>query len=98
GGVVHSVLAGEEGESGDRGQADDQRHQQSDEPLPPADGPPVGVAAGVQEVAFGLAERQVAGGVGADPGGGFGRGGQQGATVEVGRVAGVAGPVGGGGV
>ena len=98
GGVVHGVLAGEEGEGRDRGQADDQGHEQSDEPLPSADGPPVGVAAGVQEVAFGLAERRVAGGVGADPGGGVGGGRQQAAAVEVGPVAGVAGPLGGGGV
>jgi len=52
----------------------------------------------VQEVAFGLAERWVASGVGSDPGGGFGGGRQQAAGVEVGRVAGVAFPVGRGGV
>ncbi len=98
GGVVHGVLAGEEGEGSDRGQADDQGHEQCDEPLPPAYGPAVGVAAGVQEVTLGLAERRVAGGIGADPGGGAGRGLQQAAAVEVGPVAGVAGPLGGGGV
>ena len=54
-------------------------------------------AAGVEEVAFGPAERRVAGGVGADPGGGAGRCLQQAAGIEVGPVAGVAGPLGGGG-
>ena len=97
GGVVHSVLAGGEGDGRDRGQADDQGHQQSDKPLPPADGPPVSMATGMQEVTFGLAERRVARGIGTDPGGGIGGSGQQGAAIEVGRVAGVAGPVGGGG-
>ena len=56
------------------------------------------MATGVEEVTLGLAERQVAGGIGADPGGGAGRGLQQAAAVEVGRVAGMAGPLGGGGV
>ena len=55
----------------------------------------VSTVAGVEEVTFGLAERRVAGGIGADPGGGFGGGLQQAAAVEVGRVAGVARPVGG---
>jgi hypothetical protein len=47
--------------------------QASDHCLPPADGSPVSMAAGVQEVALGLAERRVAGGVGGDPGCGAGR-------------------------
>ena len=51
--------------------------------------------AGVQEVTFGLAERRVASGISADPGGGAGRCRQEAATVEVGPVAGVAGPLGG---
>ena len=71
--------------------------QASDHCLPPADGPPVSVAAGAQEVTLGLAERRVAGGIGADPGRGVGRCGQQAAGVEVGPVAGLAGPLGGGG-
>ena len=75
-----------------------QGEQASDHCLPPADGPAVSMAAGVQEVTLGLAERRVAGGIGADPGGGVGGGLQQAAAVEVGRVAGVAGPLGGGGV
>ncbi len=89
------VVGGDPG-GGERGQG--QGEQASDHRLPPADGPAVRVAAGVQEVAFGLAERRVAGGVGADPACCAGRGGQQAAAVEVGRVAGVEGPVGGGGM
>ena len=91
GGVVDGDPGG-----GDGGQG--QGEQASDHCLPPADGPPVSTAAGVEEVTFGLAERRVAGGVSADPGGGVGRGLQQAAAVKVGRVAGLAGPLGGGGV
>ena len=91
GGVVHGDPGG-----GDGGQGEGEKA--GDHCLPPARGPAVGAAAGVQEVTLGLAERRVAGGVGADPGGGVGGGLQQAAAVEVGRVAGVAGPLGGGGV
>ena len=62
--------------------------------VPPARGAAVSAVAGVEEVTFGLAERRVARGIGADPGGGFGGGLQQAAAVEVGRVAGVACPFG----
>ena len=91
GGVVRGDPGGGDGDQGEGEQA-------SDHCLPPADAPPVSMAAGAQEVTLGLAERRVAGGIGADPGGGVGRRGQQAAGVEVGRIAGVAGPVGGGGV
>ena len=56
------------------------------------------LAAGVQEVTLGLAQRRVAAGIGADPGRGLGRCLQQAAAVEIGRVAGLAFPLGGGGV
>ena len=91
GGVADGDPGGGEGGQGEGEQA-------GDHCLPPADGPPVRMAAGVQEVTLGLAERRVAAGIGADPGGGLGRCLQQAAAVEVGRVAGVAGPLGGGGV
>ena len=68
--------------------------QARDRCAPPARGAAAGAVAGVQEVPFGLAQRRVAGGVGAGPGGGFGGGLQEGSAVEVGRVAGVAGPFG----
>src|SRR5439155_2759290 len=96
--LVCSVLAGTDGQHRGRSQADDQDCEECGEPLPPPHVPSVGTVAGVEEVAFGLAERRVAGGVGGDPGGGAGGGGQQGAAVKVGRVAGVAGLGGGGGV
>ena len=64
GGVVHGDPGGGEGGQGEGEQA-------GDHCLPPADRPAVGVAAGVQEVTLGLAERRVAGGIGADPGGGL---------------------------
>jgi len=51
-----------------------------------------------EEVTFGLGERRVAGGISAHPGCGVGRCLEQAAAVEVGRVAGVAFPAGGGGV
>jgi hypothetical protein len=91
GGVVDGDPGGGEGGQGEGEQASDHR-------LPPADRPLMSIAAGVQEVTLGLAERRVAGRIGADPGGGAGRRGQQGAGVEVGPVMGVAGPFGGGGV
>src|SRR6185437_16044821 len=91
GGVVRGDPGGGNGDQGEGEQA-------GDHGLPPADAPPVGVVAGVQEVTLGRAERRVAGGIGTDPGGGFSGGRQQGAAVEVGPVAGVAGPLGGGGV
>ena len=81
---------------GDSDQGEDQ--QASDHCLPPARGSLASAVAGVQEVPFGLAERRVARGVGVHPGDGFGGGRQQGAGVEVGRVAGVACPVGRGGL
>ena len=90
GGVVDGDPGG-----GDGGQG--QGQQASDHCLPPADGPPVSMATSVEEVTFGLAERWVAGGVSADPGGGVGRGLQQAAAVKVGPVAGLADPLGGGG-
>src|SRR6266567_950747 len=97
GGVVHGGLAGDEGEGSGRGQADYQGHKQCDEPLPSAYGPVESVVADVEEVTLGLAERRVAGGIGADPSSGSGRCLQQAAAVEVGRVAGVVCPLGGGG-
>ena len=89
------VVDGDPGR-GDGGQR--QGEQAGDHCPPQADGTPVSMATGVQEVTLGLAERRVAGGIGADPGGGAGRGLQQAAAVEVGPVAGVAGPLDGGGV
>ena len=89
GGVVHRDPGG-----GDGCQSQDE--EASDHGLPLACGSAVGVVAGVEEVAFCLAERGVAGGVGADPVGGVGGCLQQAAAVEVGRVAGVVCPVGGG--
>ena len=91
GGVVDGDPGGGEGGQGEGEQA-------SDHCLPPADGPTVSMATGVEEVTLGLAERRVAGGISAYPGGGAGGGLQQAAAVKVGRVAGLAGPLGGGGV
>ena len=91
GGVVDGDPGGGEGGQG-------QGEQASDHYLPPADGTPVSMAAGVQEVTLGLAERRVAGGIRADPGCGAGRGLQQAAAVKVGPVAGLAGPLGGSGM
>ncbi len=91
GGVVDGDPGGGDGGQGEGEQA-------SDHCVPPANGTAVSVAAGVQEVTLGLTERRVAGRIGADPGRGVGGGRQQAAAVEVGRIAGVAGPVAGGGV
>ena len=55
----------------------------------------VSAVAGVEEVTFCLAERWVADGVGADAGSGFAGGFEQAAAIEVGRIAGVARPLGG---
>src|SRR5262249_58065506 len=81
---------------GDPG-GDERGQREGDHCLPPASGPLVSMATGVQEVAIGPAERWMAGGVGADPGGGAGRCSQQAAGVEVGPATGVAGPPGRGG-
>ena len=91
GGVADGDPGGGEGGQGEGEEA-------RDHCLPTARLAAVGAVAGVQEILFGLAERRVAGGVGADPGSGVGGGLEQAAGVEVGRVAGVAGPLGGGGV
>ena len=91
GGIVDGEPGGGQGGQGESDKAGDRCP-------PPAHGMAVSMAAGVEEVTLGLAERRVAGGIGADPGGGAGRCGQQGAGVKVGAVAGVAGPLGGGGV
>ena len=91
-------LAGVDGRDRHRGQADDKDHKECGEGLPSADVPAVSAAAGVEEVTVGVGEGWVAAGVGADPGSGFGGGLQQASAVEVGRVAGVAGPLGGGAV
>src|SRR5262249_40681724 len=106
--LLGHLLASADGQAGGRGQADDQGGQQCDDALASAHAAPARVVAGAQEVLFGLAERRGGGGGGPEPGrggGGGGRGGrgaggggQQGAAVEVGRVVGVAGPLGGGGV
>src|SRR5258707_679556 len=59
-----------------------------------APGPvPVRMVAGGQEVAFGVAERRVAAGLGAGPGRDVRGGLQQAAAVEVGGVVGVVGPL-----
>ena len=82
--AIPALLHGDPG-GGDGGQGEGE--QAGDHCVPPARGAAAGAVAGVQEVTFGLAQRRVAGGVGADPGGGFGGGLQQAAAVEVGRVA-----------
>ena len=90
------IPGGEDGPSGDGCQADDQRHEECQQALAAACLPLVRAGAAVQEAAVDLAEGGVAGGVGVDPGRGFGGGLQDGTGVQVGRVAGAAVPVGGG--
>src|SRR4029077_17227642 len=70
------VVDGHSG-SGEGGQR--QGEQAGDHCLPPADGPPVRVAAGVQEVALGRAERRGGGGGGHGSPGGAARRRQEGA-------------------
>ena len=89
-----SLLAGADGQHRGRSEAHDQDQKKCDHGLPPAHDSPVSAVAGMEEVTFALAERRVTGRVGADPGGDVGGGLQQAAAVEVGRVAGVAGPLG----
>ena len=91
GGVADGDPGGGDGDQGEGEQARDHR-------LPRADSPAVRTAAGVEEVTLGLAQRRVAAGIGADPGGRVGCRLQQAAAVEIGRVAGLAGPLRGGGM
>ena len=88
GGVVHGDPGGGDGGQGEGEEASDHR-------VSPARGVAVSAVAGVEEVTLGLAERRVARGIGADAGSGLGGALQQAAAVEVGRVAGVACPLGG---
>src|SRR5215469_5243466 len=64
--------------------------------LPHADGPPVSAAAGMKEVALCIAERQLADAIGTDTRLSVGSCLQQAAAVEVGAIAAVAVPFGGG--
>ena len=84
GGVVHGDPGG-----GDSGQGEGEKS--GDDRMPPARGPVVSAVTGVEEVTLGLAERRVAGGIGADPRGGI----EQAAAVQIGRVPGAACPFGG---
>ena len=90
-----SLLAGVEGRDREQGESDNEDEEESDEALPPTCALALSTAAGVQEVMFDLAQGRVAGGIGADPGGGFSGGRQQAAGIKVDRIAGVAVPLGG---
>src|SRR5262249_5891354 len=95
----HALLVG----AGGRGSSDtrpgngggQQNDQDAGERPPPASPTGGRTLAGIEEVTFGLAERQIAGRVGGGPGRGSGGGLQQAAAVEVRRVAGLAFPFGG---
>src|ERR1035438_2670501 len=93
--LLSSLLAVTNGVYRGRCQADDQNHEERDKALPSAHGAVVRMVAGLKEALFRLAERRVAYGVGADPGGCFGGGFQEVAAVEVRRIVGVPFPVGG---
>src|SRR5689334_24983664 len=85
-GVVHGDPRG-----GCGGQGEGEKS--SDHDASPACGAAVCSLAGLEEVAFGRAEWRVTDRIGADSGGGFAGSLEQAATVEVGRVAGVARPL-----
>ena len=89
-----SLLAGSDGQHRGQGETDDQGHQECEKACRRRTLRRLSAAARVEEVTLGAAQGRVAGGVGAGPGRGFGGGLQQGAAVEVGRVAGVACPLG----
>src|SRR5712691_10113263 len=95
GGLLGSVGGIAYGDPGGGGGGQGEGQEASDHCVSPACGAAVSAVAGAEEVALGLAQRRVARGIGADPGGGLGGSREQAAAVELGRIAGVACPFGG---
>src|SRR5262245_64272199 len=56
--LIYGVSAGDEGHSRDRGKADDQGHERSDESLPTPNPSASSAVAGIKERTFGVAERR----------------------------------------